>query len=133
MRIYLIALLALTSVVAWSQVKKGKVRPLETKTWMKTVNGPHCSALAKMMKAGPADDKEWEAAATHAQMLSESGHVLMADGRCPDAIWAEASKTLQDASGDMSKAVAAKNTADAQAAMGKILGSCKSCHAAHKK
>ena len=100
---------------------------------MKTVNGPHCSNLAKMMKAGPADEKEWEAAAVHAQMLSESGYVLMGDGRCPDAVWAEASKTLQDAGAEMSKAVAAKNTADAQAAMGKILGSCKSCHAAHKK
>jgi cytochrome c556 len=133
MRLYLVALLALLSVAAWSQVKQGKSRPLETKTWMKTVNGPHCSALAKMMKAGPADDKEWEAAATHAQMLSESGYVLMGDGRCPDAIWAEASKTLQDSGAEMAKAVAAKNTAEAQAAMQKILGSCKSCHAAHKK
>lgn len=133
MRTLLIVVLALGCGTVWSQVKKGKVRPLETKTWMKTVNGPHCSTLAKMMKAGPADDKEWEAAATHAQMLTESGYVLMADGRCPDAVWAEASKTLQDAGAEMSKAVAAKNTADAQAAMGKILGSCKSCHAAHKK
>jgi len=133
MRIVLTIMLALGVTFVAAQVKQGKARPLQTKTWMKTVNGPHCSALAKMMKAGPADDKEWEAAAVHAQMLSESGHVMMADGRCPDAVWAEASKTLQDASGEMSKAIAAKNTVEAQAAMQKILGSCKGCHAAHKK
>jgi hypothetical protein len=133
MRTLLAVALALGCTFTLAQVKRGKVRPLETKTWMKTVNGPHCTALAKMMKAGPADDKEWDAAATHAQMLSEAGFVLMADGRCPDAVWAEASKTLQDASAEMSKAVAARNTVEAQAAMQRILGSCKGCHAAHKK
>ena len=136
--IYKRALLALfimlsASLVSWSQIKQGKTRPLTTKVWMKTVNGPQCSALAKMLKTGPADDKEWETAAAQAQMLSESGYVMMADGRCPDAVWAEACKTLQEAGSACAKAAAEKNLTEAQAQMQKILSTCKGCHAAHKK
>lgn len=115
------------------QVSKGKTRPLETKVWMKTVNGPHCSTVAKMLKAGPADDKEWGDVVTHAQMLSESGHVLMADGRCPDKVWADAAKQLQDGGAALAAAAASKNVDEARAALNNsVLVSCKSCHSVHR-
>lgn len=128
------ALLALAGWQLVGQVSKGKTRALETKTWMKTVNGPQCSAAAKMLKAGPADDKDWAALVTNGQMLSEAGFVLMADGRCPDKVWAEAAKKLQDGGAALATAAAAKNVDDARKALNEgVLASCKGCHSAHKK
>lgn len=116
-----------------AQVSQGKTRPLQTSVWMKTVNGPHCSTLAKMLKAGPADDKEWDAVKTHGQMLSEAGHVLMADGRCPDKVWADASKQLQEGGAAVAKAAESKDVEAARGALNNsILASCKGCHSAHR-
>ncbi len=127
------ALLALAGWQLVGQVAKGKTRPLETKIWMKTVNGPHCSTLAKMLKAGPADDKEWGDVKTHAQMLSESGHVLMADGRCPDKVWADASKQLQEGGAAVAAAASSKDLEGARSALNNsVLASCKGCHGAHR-
>jgi cytochrome c556 len=128
---FTIATLALLPSAA--QIQKGKTRPLETKQWMKAVNGPHCSALGKLLKEGPAGDEGWAMAAQHAQLLNESGHVLMADGRCPDAVWADACKQLRENSESVLKAVDARNTAEAQTAFQGILGACKTCHSAHRK
>ncbi|MBM3796172.1 MAG: hypothetical protein FJW31_19415 [Acidobacteria bacterium] len=128
-----VAALALTGWQVAAQVSKGKTRPLETKTWMKTINGPHCSAAAKMLKGAPADDKEWADLVVHGQMLSEAGHVLMADGRCPDKAWADASKQLQDGGTALASAAAAKNVDEAKAALNNsVLASCKGCHSLHK-
>lgn len=116
------------------QIQKGKTRPLETKVWMKTVNGPHCSSAAKMLKAGPADDKEWAELQTHGQMLAEAGHVLMADGRCPDKVWADAAKQLQDGGAALATAAAAKNVDEARTALNNsVLVSCKGCHSVHRQ
>lgn len=118
---------------AVAQVAKGKTRPLETKVWMKTVNGPHCSAAAKMLKGGPADDKEWDDLKNHAEMLSEAGFVLMADGRCPDKVWADAAKQLQDGGAALAKAAESKNLEEARGALSNsVLASCKGCHSAHR-
>jgi cytochrome c556 len=131
-----ISALLVCAAAGWQlagQVSKGKTRPLQTKTWMKTVNGPHCSTAAKMLKAGPADDKEWADLVTHGQMLSESGFVLMADSRCPDKAWADASKQLQDGGAALATAAAAKNVDDARAALNNsVLASCKGCHSVHR-
>lgn len=127
------ALLTVAGLQLVGQVSKGKSRPLETKIWMKTVNGPHCSTVAKMLKAGPADDKEWDEVKTHAQMLSESGHVLMADGRCPDKVWADAAKQLQDGGAALAAAAASKNVDEARTALNNsVLASCKGCHSTHR-
>ncbi|MCC6540481.1 MAG: hypothetical protein IT162_23235 [Bryobacterales bacterium] len=128
-----VAALAVSGWQLAAQVSKGKTRALETKTWMKTVNGPHCSAAAKMLKGAPADDKEWSDLVTHGQMLSEAGHVLMADGRCPDKAWADASKQLQDGGAALAAAAAAKNVDEAKAALNNsVLASCKGCHSVHR-
>ena len=123
----------LVAAVAAAQVQKGKTRPLETKIWMKTINGPQCSALGKLLKAGPGDEKEWEQAKTNAEMLNEAGHVLMADGRCPDAVWADGAKQLREVSESILKDIADKNATSAQANFQKLLGACKTCHTAHRK
>jgi cytochrome c556 len=120
--------------VAVAQVKKGKTRALQTKHWMRGVQGPVCSALNNLLKdAGPADDKAWDMVAQHAGILNEASYILMEDGRCPDATWAGATKQLREASEAVLKAAEAKNAADAKAAFGNLTKACGTCHAAHKK
>lgn len=126
-------LLAVAGIQGVAQIQKGKTRPLETKVWMKAVNQNHCGALAKQLKEGIADDKGWADAALHAQMLSESGHVLMADGRCPDKAWADASKQLREASEATLASVTAKNLEQARTDFQGVLASCKGCHSVHRK
>jgi len=118
---------------AFAQIKKGKARPLETKIWMRNVNGPFCTDLGKLLKEGPADDKAWAKATEDAQLLSEAGHVLMADGRCPDAAWADAAKQLREGSEALLKALEAKDVAAARDQFAQVTGACKACHSAHRK
>jgi cytochrome c556 len=117
-----------------AQVKKGKTRPLQTKHWMRGVQGPTCGALSNLLKdPGPADDKAWDMAAQHAEILNESSHVLMVDGRCPDAAWADGAKQVREGSEAVLKAIEAKNVAEAKAAFSNLTKGCGTCHAAHKK
>src|SRR5271166_2892428 len=90
-----LSLVAALSVTAVAQVKKGKTRLLATKQLMKGLVQPSCGAIGEGLKAGPADDKAWEDLATKAALLNEASYVLMDDGRCPDADWANADKTLR--------------------------------------
>lgn len=116
-----------------AQVKQGKTRPLKTSHLMKGVVGASCGALKKGLDAGPTDDKAWDELAMHAGLLNESGHILMADNRCPDGEWAGAAKTLQECSDVVAKAIAAKDVAKAKEAFGAMTKSCGACHKAHKK
>ena len=121
-------------VQSGAQVKKGKERPLSTKHLMAGMIQSNCGALGKALQGeGPKDDKAWDQAAMQAELLNEAGHVLMADGRCPDGKWADASKTLRDCSQVVLKAIEAKKVDDARAAFGAMTKSCGDCHAAHKK
>ena len=77
--------------------------------------------------------KEWAEAARHAELLNEAGHVLMADGRCPDKVWADAATQLRDGSDAVLAALNAKNATGAQSAFNDTLvKACASCHAVHK-
>lgn len=117
-----------------AQIKKGKTRPLTTKRMMSGLVGPHTVALRNGLQgSGPADDKAWEALVASAELLNESGHMLMADGRCPDKVWADASKALQDGAAAVLTKVEAKDLKGASEALTVVNGSCKSCHVAHKK
>jgi hypothetical protein len=123
---------ASTQVVA--QVKQGKTRPLKTKQLMGAVVRPNCAALGEALKgSGPADDKAWAAAATNAALLNEQAHTLMADGRCPDAVWADACKQLEVSSQEVLTKIEAKDASGAMAAFSGVLKACGSCHSAHKK
>lgn len=129
----LVAGIALVAV-GLAQIQKGKTRPLDTRNWMRAVNQPYCKALGDLLKEpGPADGKAWEMAAQHAQVLNEAGHVLMADGRCPDATWLNAAKDLREGSEAVLKAVEAKNAAEARTAFKTVLNACQGCHSAHRK
>jgi hypothetical protein len=116
-----------------AQISKGKERPLTTKQWMKAVHGAHCGAIKKGLEAGPADDKAWAEVALHAAMMNESSHVLMADGRCPDSVWAGACKTLGEGSAAVLAAVEAKDAAAGLEAFKGMTAACGACHKAHKK
>lgn len=129
----LAAILALASQ-GMAQVKQGKSRPLTTKNMMSGLVKPQYVALNTALQgSGPADDAGWTAAISSAELLSESGYMLMEDGRCPDATWAGASKSLQDASATLLTRLKAKDAAGARDTMMLISGSCKACHTAHKK
>jgi len=126
--------LVLGAAQAPAQIKKGKTHPLQTKSWMRGVNGPVCTNLKELLKdPGPVDDKSWELAAQHAEVLNESSYVLMDDGRCPDAAWADGAKQLREGSAAVLKAVEAKDAAGARAAFGDMVKGCGTCHGAHKK
>jgi hypothetical protein len=131
-----LGVLFLFAVIATPMVEgqktKGKTRPAETKHLMAGINGPNCSALAKLLKAGPADDKAWADAVRHAALLNEMSYILMDDGRCPDKVWAGAAKTLRECSAKVLEAAQAKDAAAAQEAFKKMVGACSTCHKAHK-
>ncbi len=118
---------------ARGQVTKGKTRAAMTKQLMAGLVRPNCGALGKGLKGGPADDEAWEKLATNAALLNEAGHVLMADGRCPDGDWAGAAKTLQQCSAVVLEKIAEKDAAGAQNAFKALTQSCAACHKAHKK
>jgi hypothetical protein len=118
---------------AEAQKTKGKTRSAETKFLMRGVNQPHCAALGKLLKDGPADDKAWETALCHASILNEMSYVLMDDGRCPDKVWAGAAKTLRECSAKVIDATKAKNVDDARTAFKALTSACATCHKEHKK
>jgi len=116
-----------------AQKLKGKSRPAPTKQLMKGILQPNAGSLGAALKdAGPADDKAWEAAQTTAVVLNEAGYMLMDDGRCPDAVWAGAAKTLQEGSAAIMAAVEKKDLEGSRAAAKTLMGACMACHKAHK-
>ncbi|MCA9148522.1 MAG: cytochrome c [Planctomycetales bacterium] len=119
--------------VATAQIKKGKTRILTTKQLMGGLVQPHCKALGDGLKEAPADDDAWAALATHAALLNETSYLLMDDGRCPDATWADASKILGEGSAELYAKIEAKDAEGAQAAFKAMTQSCGTCHKAHKK
>ncbi|MAG93914.1 MAG: hypothetical protein CMJ48_09215 [Planctomycetaceae bacterium] len=114
---------------ATAQVKKGKTRSATTKQLMKGLVGSNCGALAKALKA---ETPDWEAIGLHAALLNESGHVLMADGRCPDGEWAGGAKTVQKCSVVVLAKVEAKDIEGARGAFKALTGGCGQCHKKHK-
>jgi len=123
----------LISSLAFAQVKQGKARLIKTKQLMKGLVAANCGAIGEGLKAGPADDKAWEDLATKAALLNEASYVLMDDGRCPDAAWADADKTLREGSATLVTKLEAKDAAGAQEAFKAMTQACTACHKAHKK
>jgi cytochrome c556 len=126
-----LAFLSLGSSVL-AQKTKGKTRAAETKYIMKGINFAHCSALAKELKEGPKDDKEWAQVVLHASLLNEAGYLLMDDGRCPDKDWAGATKMLKEGSAKVLDAAKAKDVEAARTAFKQVTGACAACHKVHK-
>ena len=116
-----------------AQKLKGKSRPAPTKQLMRGILQPNAGSLGAALKeAGPADDKAWEAAQTAAVVLNEAGYMLMDDGRCPDAVWADASKALREGSAAAIATLEKKDLEGSRAAVKTMMGSCMACHKAHK-
>ncbi len=131
--VMIVGIVSVLSAVASAQVKKGKTRVLTTKQMMSGLIKPNCAGIGEGLKAAPADDKAWDELATKAALLNESSFILMDDGRCPDAEWANASKALRDGSATVLTKIEAKDYAGAQEAFKVVTGSCAACHKAHKK
>ncbi len=129
----MLAVFASLSVVGTAQVKKGKTRAATTKQIMGGLVQPNCAALGGGTKAAPADDKAWATLATNAALLNEVSYLLMDDGRCPDADWANAAKALRSASEAVLAKIEAKDHEGAATEFKKLTESCGACHKAHKK
>jgi len=123
----------LASFAASAQVKKGKTRLLLTEQLMEGLVKPTCQSLGDGLKKGPTTDKGWHALATKAALLNEASFVLMADGRCPDGVWAGAVETLREGSAAVYKKIEAKDAQGAQTAFKAMTQACGTCHKAHKK
>ena len=128
-----LAAACLFSFSAVAQVKQGKTRPLKTKQLMKGMVVANCGAIGDGLKAGPADDKVWEDLAAKAALLNEASYILMDDGRCPDADWANATTSLREGSAALLAKLEAKDLAGSQEALKAMTQSCAACHKAHKK
>ena len=115
-----------------SAQKQGKSRPLTSTQLMAGLVKPQFVSLKQALDAGPKDEEGWKAVATSAALLNESAHVMMADGRCPDKIWADAVKILDGASVKVLDRIKAQDAAGALTAFAGIQESCKHCHAEHK-
>ena len=124
----------LSTVKGLGQVKKGKTRPLTTEQLMAALVKPHMTALKKgLIDSKPQSDKDWEKLALSAALLNESSFIMMADGRCPDQIWADA--CIKDLRQGSAAAVVGIEKKDLKATLSgfKALGaSCKACHTEHK-
>lgn len=132
--------LILTAAVLWvaggdllGQVKKGKERAALTKQIMGGLVQPNCAALGKGLKEEKIEDEAWAKLATNAALLNEAGYLLMDDGRCPDADWANATKTLRECSAVLLKAIESKDAKAGQGAFEAMTKACAACHKAHKK
>jgi len=111
------------------KITQGETRPLKTKTLMGKVVRPNCAAIGAALKAETVD---WDAVHANAELLNECGHIVMADKRCPDKVWADAAKTLRDCSGVLLTKVKAKDAEGAQGAFKAMTAACAACHKAHK-
>ena len=123
----------LASFTAIGQVTKGKTRPLTTKQLMSGLVFPNCKGIGDALKGTVEGDEAWAALATKAALLNEGGHILMADGRCPDAVWAGAAKTLRENSAALLEQIDKQDLAGAKEAFKAMTGACGACHKAHKK
>jgi cytochrome c556 len=113
---------------------RGKTRPLTSHQLMEGLVKPQHTALTAALKdPGPADARAWKHAATNAALLNEAAHIMMADGRCPDAVWKDACKALDDNSQILLAKIEAKDAAGAREALGATTRACASCHAVHHK
>ncbi|MBC8350504.1 MAG: hypothetical protein H8E66_00860 [Planctomycetes bacterium] len=111
---------------------KGKTRPLTTSQMMAGLVKPKYVELKDGLAKETLGDDDWKALATHAALLNESSHMLMADDRCPDKTWEDASMILRNASDDALAALSKKNADGAAKAFENISLSCKTCHAEFK-
>lgn len=122
-----------TAFVVDAQVKQGKTRLLRTKQMMKGLIGANCGALGESLKTPPTTDEAWADLEMKAALLNESSYLLMDDGRCPDADWANAAKSLGEGSAKLVERLAAKDAPGAQEAFKAMTQSCGACHKVHKK
>jgi cytochrome c556 len=116
------------------QVTQGKTRPAATKYLMRGMLQPHCKSIGDLLKeGGPSGDESWEAIRCHASCLNEMSYVLVQDGRCPDATWAQAAKALGESSASLLTSVGNKDVEGIKQAFQRVAASCKTCHEAHRK
>lgn len=109
----------------------GKTRVASTEQLMEGLVNVNCGALAKQLKS---ESPNWKKVGLYAAMLNESGHALMADGRCPDKVWAGSCKALKTHSATLIAKAKAKDINGVNNAFKSLTTqSCVACHNVHRK
>ena len=108
-------------------------RVVEIKDIMAGIHKPAMDNVASIFKKAPETDEEWAKVALSARLINESGHLLMQNNRCPDAVWAKACSNLRAFTATYAKAAMKHDLAGAKAACAQIGASCKSCHDQHRE
>jgi cytochrome c556 len=109
-------------------------RPAAIADLMAGINKPNCGALGAALKdSGPADDEQWHAVARQAALLNEAGHLLMQEGRCPDAAWKNACAALRENASKVVAYAGEKKLDEARSAFKGVTDACGACHKAHRK
>ena len=94
---FVVSTVALVNSSFVSAQAKGKTRPLTTAQMMAGLVKPKYVELKEGLAKESLSPDDWKALATHAALLNESSHMLMADDRCPDDTWKDASMILRKA------------------------------------
>lgn len=121
------AMTFVTSSIVSAQAK-GKTRPLTTSQMMAGLVKPKYLELNDGLAKESLTPDDWKSLATHAALLNEASHLLMADDRCPDKSWEDASMILRAATNDALAAIDKKDVGGAHKAFENISRSCRTCH-----
>jgi hypothetical protein len=119
------------SVASIKQIMEGIVMPAATVIYNAVGT---TSSASGVEQTAPRNDKEWAMVGSHAAVLVESGHLLLATDRALDnGDWATFTRQLVDASNAALKAADAKSADGIFAAGGDLNESCDACHARYKR
>lgn len=127
-----LAVMTASLVLPGNAQKKGKHRPLTSSQLMAGLVKPQLVVLQEGLKKAPADEDAWKKLAAAAALLNESGHIMMADERCPDEVWKQACRIMEEGTQKTLKLIEKKDAEGALESIGGITASCKHCHTEHK-
>jgi cytochrome c553 len=96
---------------------------------MVAITLPYSDALLYIERNPPREDKDWETLQMQALMLSESGNLLMIDGRAKNqGQWMKDARLLVEAGAAAAKATRAKNIQAVLSLNDQIVTACITCH-----
>lgn len=127
-----LAVVTASLVIPGNAQKKGKTRPMTSSHLMAGLVKPQLVILQEGLKEAPADDEGWKKLATAVALLNESGHIMMADDRCPDEVWKQACGIMDESTQKTLKLIEKKDAEGALESIAGITASCKHCHTEHK-
>jgi cytochrome c556 len=111
-----------------------KLEPVaETKLLMEGLAEPNTRALGKLLNGKPQGADAWAFARGQALLLAETGNLLLIRpprAKASQDAWSQHAADLRDSATALARAAAAKETAQARAALANVGNACNRCHRA---